>query len=300
MSNIIRIKTVAEAHKFMNLEKPKHPLVSVFQHTSDMITNFGDVRIVGDLYFISLKDGIKGSLVYGRSTYDFEEGTMVFTAPGQVVVPQNEVQIDSRGWSILFHPDLIRKSELIRTIDNYTFFGYEVNEALHVSEREKQTLTELVHKIELEIEQNMDRHTQKLIVSNIELMLDYCTRYYDRQFYTRTNVNKDIVSRFEDLLKTYFKAEKQRELGIPSVRYCGEELFMSPNYLSDLLKKETGRTAQDHIHSFIVEKAKTILLNSGESITQVAFDLGFEYSQHFSKLFKIKTGMSPKEYRKIN
>lgn len=301
MSNFITVKSITQAHQLMAIEKPKHPLVSVFRHTPDMRTNFGDVRFTGDLYLISMKDGIKGTFKYGRNSYDFEEGTMTFVSPGQVIMPEEIItEIDSRGWTILFHPDLIRKSELGRNIDNYSFFDYSVNEALHLSDKEKQTLTELTQKIENEIDQNIDRHTQKLIVSNIELLLDYCIRYYDRQFYTRSDLNKDIVSRFENFLKDYFKSGNQLELGVPSVKYCSEQLYMSPNYLSDLLKKETGRNTQDHIHAFVIDKAKTILLNSNNTVTQVAFGLGFEYSQHFSKLFKAKTGMSPTEYRNLN
>lgn len=301
MSDFIILKSVSEALQLMGIEKPKHPLIHVFRHTPGIRTNYGDVKITGDLYFISMKDGIRGSFTYGRNSYDYNEGSMTFIAPGQVVMPgETETADHSKGWSILFHPDLIRRSELNRNIDKYSFFDYEVNEALHLSDKEKQILTDLANKIEAEIDQNIDKHTQKLIVSNLELILDYCTRYYDRQFYTRSNLNKDTVARFEDFLKDYFKAEKQLVNGIPSVKYCGEQLNMSANYLSDLLKKETGRNAHDHIQSFIVDKAKTILLNSNDSVSQVAYGLGFEYSQHFSKLFKAKTGMSPKEYRILN
>jgi AraC-like DNA-binding protein len=161
-------------------------------------------------------------------------------------------------------------------------------------------ITELTDKIVREFSQNIDKHSQKLIISNIELILDYSTRYYDRQFYTRSNLNKDIVTRFEALLKDYYHSDKPLEQGIPSVKYCGTALNMSSNYLSDLLKKETGRNAQEHIHYYLIDKAKTRLLNSGESISQIAYGLGFEYPQHFSKVFKAKTGMSPAEYRDMN
>ncbi len=301
MSEIISIKNITQAHELMGLEKPSHPLISVFKHCPEMRTDYGDIRLTSDLYFISMKDGVSGTFGYGRNSYDFEEGVMIFMAPNQVITPGDmDIEADAQGWTILFHPDLIRSLELGRTIEDYSFFDYEVTEALHLSEKEKKNLTELVQKIETEITQNMDQHSQRLIVSNLELLLNYCTRYYDRQFYTRSNHHSDVIVRFEDFLKGYFKAEEQLENGIPTVGHCAEQLSMSANYLSDLLKKETGRNAQDHIHSFIINKAKTDLLNSKGPVSQVAYGLGFDYSQHFSRLFKAKTGMSPKEYRSLN
>ena len=250
---------------------------------------------------VSLKDGITGTIGYGRNSYDFSDGTMIFTKPNQVIYgKKEEIAKESKGWMLLFHSDLIRKSELGRSIGSYSFFDYEVHEALHLSEDEQQTVTELVRKIEREYNQNIDKHSQKLIVSNIELILDYCMRYYDRQFYVRTNLNQDHVSEFEQLLKDYFASERPSELGLPSVKYCGEALNMSPNYLSDLLKKETGKNAKDHIYAFVVNRAKNKLLGTTDSISEIAYDLGFEYPQHFSKLFKSKTGMSPVKYRSMN
>lgn len=301
MSELIHFNSISEVHRLMGFEKPEHPLISIFQHRPDYAKIAKDARITSSLYFIALKEGFSGSFAYGRNSYDFEEGTMIFMAPGQVMGSKEvEEESEARGWTLLFHPDLIRKSELGQSIDNYSFFDYEVNEALHVSDKEKQVLNDQVDKIKDEIASNIDKHSQRLIVTNLQLLLDYCTRYYDRQFYTRTNLNRDVFSRFEHLLKEYFRAEKQLATGIPSVRFCSEELNMSANYLSDLLKKETGRNAQDHIHSFIIDKAKTLLLSSNEPVGQVAYGLGFEYSQHFSKMFKAKTGMSPREYRSVN
>ena len=300
MSEIIHIQNVSEAHQFFGLEKPKHPLVSVLRAFGQLAQmDFGNGRYVSNLYSISLKSGIPGTCSYGRNSYDFQEGTMAFTAPGQSVKYDDGEGIPEpkESWSLVFHPDLIRKSELGRKIDSYTFFNYEIHEALHISEEEKESLHEIVRKIEKEYSQNIDRHSQELIISNIKLLLDYCTRYFDRQFYTRTNLNQDIVSAFEQLLKQYYRSDKPEELGVPTVTYCGQELGMSPYYLSDLLKKETGRNASDHIHFFVIERAKTALLNSNDSITQIAYDLGFEYPQHFSKVFKAKTGMSPTQYR---
>ena len=208
--------------------------------------------------------------------------------------------MDDSGWNILFHPDLIRKSALGKSIKEFSFFNYEANEALHLSQKEKQFLIEMVDNIETEMNQNLDKHSQDLIIHNIEALLKYSERYYDRQFYTRTNVNKDYVVQFEEYLKSYFSSEDLKEKGIPTLTQCGKALNISGPYLSDLLKIETNRSAKDHIHSYIIEKAKTVLLNSSSNISEVAFDLGFEYPQHFSKLFKNKTGVSPSEYRILN
>ena len=302
MENKVRIHSVSQVHEFFGFEKPRHPLVSILPITDEM-TNFdyGDVTYVFDLYQISLKKGIEGHITYGRNSYDFQDGTIIFTKPDQVLkIEKHEDYSGSSGWTLVFHPDLIRKSELGRTIDRYSFFSYEVNEALHLSDEEQRSIFELMLKVEKEYNQNIDRHSQELIVSNIKLILDYCTRYYDRQFYTRTNLNKDIATKFENLLRDYYNSEKPLELGILTVKYCGTVLNMSSHYLSDLLRKVTGRSAQDHIYSFLIDRAKTLLLSSEESISQVAYSLGFEYPNHFSKLFKSKTGMSPLEYRNLN
>ncbi|MEW8438037.1 MAG: hypothetical protein AB2689_07745, partial [Candidatus Thiodiazotropha taylori] len=250
MSNIIHIETISDIHAALGLDKPKHPLVTVIP-IDDRIKNYdyGNATYVLGFYQVSLKAGICGEITYGRNTYDFQEGTMVFTKPGQALSfkASKEDLASEEGWTLLFHPDLIRKSSLGNNIDHYSFFSYEIHEALHLSEDERVSITGLVRKIETEYQQSIDRHTQKLIVSNIELLLDYCTRFYDRQFYVRTNLNQDFVTRFENLLRDYFNSEQPLDLGVPSVKYCGERLNMSPSYLSDLLKKETGRTAQQHI-----------------------------------------------------
>lgn len=302
MQEIIHIKSIAKANEFFQLPATKHPLVTLMwaKDLPDFKNHFG-IKFSSDLYAISLKDGMEGKLGYGRNNYDFEDGTMIFSKPNQVLsIQEKTIQDDAKGWMLIFHPDLIRKSELGKTIDTYSFFDYEVHEALHISENEKRTLTDLANKIEAEINQNIDKHSQKLIISTIELILDYCNRYYDRQFYVRTNLHQDNVSEFESFLKDYFASEKPATLGLPSVKYCGEQLNMSPNYLSDLLKKETGKSAKEHIYAFVVNKAKNKLLNSTANISEIAYDLGFEYPQHFSKLFKKQTGMSPAKYRTQN
>ena len=302
MSNIIRIDTISQVHEALGLDKPRHPLVSVIP-IDERVANYdyGDVTYVFGFYHVSLKAGISGKITYGRNSYDFQEGTMVFVKPGQALSykdPQD--QPGSGGWTLFFHPDLIRKSELGKNIRNYSFFSYETHEALHLSDEEKASLTQLVRKIESEYRQNIDRHTQKLIIANIELLLDYCTRYYDRQFYVRSNLNQDLVTRFEGLLTAYFDCEQSLQSGLPTVKYCGEQLNMSASYLSDLLKKQTGRTAQQHIQDTIIDRAKTLLLGTQEQVSQIAYGLGFEYPQHFSKMFKARTGMSPAHYRRIN
>lgn len=301
MKGIVPIESIHQVHHFLGLGKPWHPLVSVINWETAMNTVAMKQQYFAlGLYQISFKAGIAGSINYGKSTYDFEEGTLIFTAPGQVLEfnPMEELLENHMGWSLVFHPDLIRKASLGKTIENYSFFSYAANEALHLSEQEKQSIQEIVRKIEQEYKQQIDKHSQKLMVANIELLLDYCLRYYDRQFYTRTNLNKDFVTKFEQLLKNYFNSDQPLELGVPTVKYCGQALNMSPYYLSDLLKKETGKNAQEHIHYYLIEKAKMNLLGSTHSISQIAYGLGFEYPQHFSKIFKRKTGMSPSQYRK--
>ena len=302
MDDIIHIDSISEMQKVFGLPKPKHPLVSIIRFkNAEIKSEYHNVRCSFGMYCITQKNDTTGSMQYGRSSYDFQEGSMVFIKPGQVVTYDgHQSSADDPGWALLFHPDLIRKSELGKTIDEYSFFSYEISEALHVSENEKNMLNEIIAKIETEFQQNIDRHSQKLIISNIELLLDYCTRYYDRQFYTRTNLNKDVLVKFESLLKEYYSKDIQLDKGIPTVTYCGETLNMSPKYLSDLLKKETGNNAKTHIDDFLMNRAKNHLLSSTRSVSEIAYGLGFEYSQHFSKMFKVKTGMSPSEYRILN
>jgi len=302
MKDIIKIETISEAHRFLGLAKPKHPLISVLR-IGDVLQNLevDNLRYSLGLFQISLKDNCPFTIVnYGRNSYDYQEGTMVFTAPNQVLkFKKAETVLEDKGWTLAFHPDLIRKSELEKKIESFSFFLYASNEALHLSNEERKTVTEIAEKIEKEFSNNIDAHSQTLIISNLELLLNYCVRFYDRQFYTRTNLNQDVASQFEQLLKDYYKEEKQLELGIPSVQYCGKTMNMSPKYLSDLLRKETGQSTQDHIHQYIIEKAKNRLLNSNESASEIAYALGFEYPQYFSKIFKKKTTMSPNEFRQI-
>ncbi len=302
MPETVTLQSISQIHEALGLPKPKHPLVSVLR--AEEIENDSavqDVRVVLDLYQIALKQGSCGTLKYGRNSYDYQEGTLVFMAPGQVVEYENEDDSPHpAGWSLIFHPDLLRRSDLAEKIEGYSFFDYDANEALHISDDERITIEELLDKIIREYSQNLDQHSQHLIVANIQLLLDYCRRFYDRQFYTRTNLNSDVVSKFERLLKSYYRTGKAHDLGVPTVHYCARELNLSTNYLSDLLKKETGKSAQEQIHLFIIEKAKTTLLNSSDSVSEIAYSLGFDYPQHFSKLFKSKAGLSPRAYRNVN
>lgn len=301
MSNILHIKSISEMHRLLQVDKPVHPLISVVKHSEKMNLNFGvDVRINNHLYFISLKEDIQGTFQYGRTSYDFQEGSLVFMRPGQITTSTGNRNPDIGGWSIFFHPDLIRPYALADTIQQRSFFDYDSNEALHISEKEKTSLNEIVRKIKSEIHQNMDSHTQDIIVHNLESLLRYSQRYFDRQFLSRESQNKDFVTEFEKYLHSYFDSDMPSHKGIPSVKQCGESLQMSGKYLSDLLKKETGKSITEHINLHIVETAKNRLLNSSDPIGQIAFSLGFEYPQHFSKMFKNNAGISPKAYRNLN
>lgn len=301
MDNIYHVKSIAEAHEVFGIPKPRHPLVSVIHHKDVRLSPENRKRrFLTDMFYIANKVNVGGSLKYGRSSYDFQDGSLLFAKPGQVLMNDGHGSVQEEGWTLLFHPDLIRRSDLAHTIDTYTFFSYDILEALHLSEEERQSLDEIIANIEKEFLQNIDGHSQKLIITNIELLLNYCTRYYDRQFYTRENLNKDIVVKFEALLKSYYSNKNQLEEGIPSVQFCGEKLNLSPKYLSDLLKKATGENAKAHIDEFLIDKAKTLLVGSSESISGIAYSLGFDYSQHFARMFKAKTGMSPSDYRNMS
>jgi YesN/AraC family two-component response regulator len=297
---IIQIKSIHEIHQFLGLGKPEHPLISVFKFGQEQSHSINEnFKYSLGLYQISIKGNCPYTISkYGRNSYDFQECSMVFTSPNQVLEVNKAYKIeDDDCWTLVFHPDLIRKSELGKQIDDFSFFNYASNEALHLSGEERKTITDISQKIIKEYSQNLDRHSQTLILSNLELLLNYCVRFYDRQFYTRTNLNKDAVSEFEEVLKAYYKSDKQVESGIPSVQYCAAEMNISPRYLSDLLRRETGKNTQEHIHNFIIEKAKTLLSDSSKTSSEIAYDLGFEYPQYFSKLFKKGTSMSPIEYR---
>jgi len=293
---VINIKTISELHRLYEHSAPKHPLVSVVDLMSvrhDALDP--NVGYQMDFYLVACKR-FKGAIRYGRSQYDFEEGSVMFTAPGQVLVAGPEVEMEE-GWALFFHPDLINSSALGRMIHQYSFFLYDINEALHVSEEEKAILYDCVSKIERECTSRIDKHTQHLIVSNIELLLSYCERFYDRQFLTREKVSNDIVQQFELLLNDYFTREIQQQDGLPDVKYFSSRLNLSAKYLADLLHKFTGKSTQEHIHLRLVREAKNLLWSTNRSISEISYDLGFEHASHFSRLFKTKTGLTPGEFR---
>lgn len=298
MEQVERIDTVKQYNEYAGVDT-LHPLVSV--------VNFNEIptiqhfrRYIG-LYAIFLKNIKCGNITYGCQPYDYEDGTLVFISPGQVYGIDSEgLATKPSGYALVFHPDLIAGTALGKTIKNYTFFSYEVNEALHLSKKERKTIIDCLEKISNEIDQNIDKHSKTLIVSNIELFLNYCMRFYDRQFITRTNANNDILSRFENLLNDYFRSGKAMALGLPTVTYCAEQLFLSPNYFGDLIKKETGSTALEYVQNKLIDEAKNKIFDHTKTINHIASELGFKYQQHFTRLFKQKTGLTPNEYRGMN
>ena len=297
--NILRVKSISEMHKILGLEPPKHPLITSFYWNDISIPKQQDtnMQVSFDFYMISQKTLTGGAVKYGRNHYDFSEGVLMFMAPGQVFGHDNNEEPEADGWALFFHPDLIRKTPLGNKMSAYTFFSYDVHEALHLSEDEKNTITGIVGQIEVEYSKNIDVYTQDLIVSQLEVLLKYASRFYGRQFITRTNHNSDLVSRFESDINKFFDSENPKELRLPTVKECAENLGMSPDYLSDMLKQETGKNAQEYIHYVLIDKAKTLLLGTSHSVSEIAYTLGFEYPQYFSKLFKKKTGMTPVEFR---
>jgi len=297
---LLKIKSISQLHQLLGCSKPKHPLISVLDPQKLQVTpDMRNVRVVSDFYAVWLKTTDCG-MEYGRNHYDFEEGVLVFTGPQQVVSVSGEVADDEEGWMLFFHPDLIRSTSLGGKIGQYSFFSYDLHEALHLSDAEKATITQCIENIKAEYGQRIDDHSQGVIVANIELLLNYCSRYYARQFNTRTTANKDILTRFERALQDYFESDQLLKQGVPSVQDMAGQVHLSADYLSDLLKKETGRTAKDHINDFVVEKAKYLLLHSTDTISGIAYELGFNYPHYFSRLFKAKTGWTPQEYRGLN
>jgi len=298
-----RFDTVTE-YNALNNQKTLHPLVSVIDFSRANPRSWGGdkrIRINYGLYCIFLKDLIGCDLKYGRNYYDYQEGTLVFIAPGQVTDIETDGQIyQPKGYALVFHPDLIRGTSLARTIHEYNFFSYSSNEALHLSDRERQIVLDCFSKLEFELQQNIDKHSKKLIASNIELFLNYCDRFYDRQFITRDHVNKGILEKFEEALNSYFSTDKALNLGLPSVAYFAGELHLSANYFGDLIKKESGKSAREYIQTKIIDIAKNKTIDSNKTVNEIAYELGFKYPQHFSRMFKNETGYTPNEYRSMN
>ena len=298
MDKIVKLKNVTQ----FNTERGQvtlHPLVTVLDQSKSKPIHA--TRYFSELYVIFLKDVKCEEFQYGRNQYDYQHETLIFIAPGQVFgFAEKGKMIQPRGWVLSFHPDLIHGTSLGRQIKNYGFFSYDVNEALHVSNQERQLVLECFKKIRYELKHAIDKHSKTLIVSNIELVLNYCVRFYDRQFITRDNLHKDVFTRLEGLIDEYFQSAKPQTLGLPSVSYCAEQLNLSAKYFGDLVKKETGKTAQEYIQEKLIDVAKERIFDDSKSISEVAYEMGFKYPSHFTRLFKQRVGQSPNEYRSMN
>lgn len=291
------MQSISEQHRYMGLPKPKHSMVSVFRfeevQNSDLETL--DHFMLG-FYCISIKKNFKGKLKYGQRYYDFDEGVMMFIMPNQLLRHLHS-ETATEGVCLCFHPDFLNGYPLARTIKNYGFFSYETSEALHLSEAEEAIIENILQNIETEYQSNIDKFSQDVIVAQIELLLQYCNRFYNRQFITRKPANDEILIRLENLLTDYFGNEKLRHSGVPTVQLISKQLNVSPNYLSDMLRSITGQTTQQHIHNKLIDKAKELLTTTTLSVSEIAYQLGFEYPQSFNKLFKRKTDTSPSEFR---
>ena len=302
MSEILHLQSIADLHKLFNLGNSQHPLVAVldFSQVSEQVHQ--NSKISTDFYSIMFKNYCKNNIKYGRKAIDFQDGNLICIAPNQTIEIDNEIEPRENmlGWGLFFHPDLIRATSLNDKLKSYSFFNYEVSEALHLSDKEKNILLECVQKIQSELQENIDVHSQYIIVSTIELLLNYCSRFYGRQMITRSQINKSIIIQIENILTKYFAETKLKEQGLPIVKFLAANVHLSPSYLSDLLKKETGKNAQEHIHFYLIEEAKNYLINTEKNINEIAYSLGFEYPQYFNKLFKQKTGKTPLEFRNLN
>jgi AraC family transcriptional regulator, transcriptional activator of pobA len=294
--HIKKINSIKELHSFVGLPSPSNPLITIIDHSSTTSQPEPEnQKMLLDLYNISIKRSFKGKLKYGKNHYDFDDGTMTFLAPNQIISIDNEEDRNKDGWSLLFHPDLIRKYPLAKAIKNYGFFSYEVNEALHLSDEEEKTVESIVQNIKKEINARLDTFSQDVIVSNLELLLSYSNRFYSRQFITRKMATNDLLSNFDNILDKYFTPDS--DLPLPTVEKLATELHVSSSYLSDMLRSLTGQNTQQHIHNKLIDKAKEILTTTNFTVSEIAYQLGFEYPQSFSKLFKSKTNLTPMEYK---
>ncbi|MDP9961651.1 helix-turn-helix domain-containing protein [Chryseobacterium lathyri] len=296
MEKPIRIKTISDLHKLMGLPKPHHPLIEIID-LSKQKKDTGIFAVIFDLYVITLKRGYN-KLFYGQQQYDFDEGVMAFLSPGQILrgesdnIPEN---ID--GWMLFIHPDFLWNTSLAKKIKQYDFFGYTTNEALFLSDKEETMINGIVENIKNEYQTNIDRFSQDIIISHLETLLNYSERFYQRQFITRKKTNHQILDRLEILLSDYFNSDDLISKGLPTVQYISDHLNVSPTYLRSLLKTLTGLNTQQHIHEKLIEKAKEKLSTTDLTISEIAYELGFEHMQSFSKLFKEKTNQSPLAFR---
>lgn len=296
MEKPIRIKTISELHKLMGLPKPHHPLIELID-LSKQKKDTGIFAVLFDLYVITLKRGCD-KLFYGQQQYDFDEGVMAFLSPGQILrgesdnIPEN---ID--GWMLFIHPDFLWNTSLAKKIKQYDFFGYTINEALFLSDKEETMINGIVENIKNEYQTNIDQFSQDIIISHLETLLNYSERFYQRQFITRKKTNHQILDRLEVLLSAYFNSDDLVSKGLPTVQYISDHLNVSPTYLRSLLKTLTGLNTQQHIHEKLIEKAKEKLSTTDLTVSEIAYELGFEHMQSFSKLFKEKTSQSPLAFR---
>ena len=296
----VHIKTITEYHRLTGLPKPEHPLISVINIESIKRPPMdGAFSLFFDFYSISLKRGIHAKFKYGQQPYDFDEGVLFFMAPGQVLsveFDKDRVQTPS-GWMIFIHPDFLWNTSLAKTIKQYEYFNYSADEALYLSDKEETMLTGITQSMEQEYHNNIDKFSQSVIIAQLELLLTYGERFYQRQFITRKIANHEILTRLEDLLSAYFKSDALAKQGLPTVTYIAESLNISPSYLTGLLKTLTGQSTQQHLHHKLIELAKEKLSTTSLSVSEIAYELGFEHLQSFSKLFKTKTKLSPLEFR---
>lgn len=299
MDKIINLENVDLYNSLYGLET-LHPLVSVVDLTKATRT-VNHIQMNYGIYALFLKEAKSCDLKYGRQTYDYQEGTIVCFAPGQTVgVSTSEDEINPPVYGIIFHPDLIRGTSLGKSIKNYSFFSYAVSEALHLSDQEKEIVRDCLRKISIELEHAIDKHSKALIAMNIELLLNYCMRFYERQFITRNAANKDALTKFEELLDDYFRSDLPLQNGLPTVKYFADKIYLSPNYFGDMVKKETGKTPQEHIQLKIIELAKERIVATEDTFSQISYALGFQYPQHLSRFFKRRVGCTPNEYRLQN
>jgi len=298
MEEIIRVNSIEEIHEKFNLGKPEHPQITVINISDiEIPQEMVGVKVVTNLYCIALKE-TDGNIVYGRNSYDFENGTLLFTAPHQAFSATKPLtKNEEEGWMLFFHPDYLNKSLLAKEISKYNFFEYQANEALHLSESEKDSLNHIIYNIREEYIQKIDSRSQSIIISNLELLLNYSLRFYERQFTSRSTNNHDIVADFEVVLNSFLNKDSFLNKRIPSIEYFAEKINVSAHYLSDLLRIETGFTTKVYINNLVVQKAKYMLLGSNNTIREIAFLLGFDYPHYFTRLFKLKTGITPSEFR---
>lgn len=296
MDKILNLDSVDLYNKLYGLET-LNPLVSVID-LNKATSSVDLIRFNYGIYALYLKLEKACDIKYGRQTYDYQEGTIVCFAPGQTAETNpttDKVQVNAHG--ILFHPDLLRGTSLGKSIKKYTFFSYEVNEALHLSEEERSIVMDCLKIIRMELEHGVDKHSKTLLVNHIELLLNYCMRFYERQFITRGKTNRDVLTRFENLLDEYFESTLAEQDGLPTVKYFADKLCLSSNYFGDMFKKETGKSPQEYIQEKVIELAKERISGTADTVSQIAYSLGFQYPQHFCRLFKKRVGYTPSEYR---